>query len=331
MARVTAKAAAAIPSPGLSTDPLDSLDLEVSTRAKDRRPITSAEIQAHPDMKGLSDAAAESLADQVADRLVDLLQDHEPWRQEYIAKLVGYGDLALIAPRFPIEDLPVDADGFTVPDVSLRAGRFGISTVIEPVDYRIRGVCRKEIYRETGWNWTTQVSVGVRSDPLPGLETADYTVGNGEGIGLPGSYTAGYVLPGQIGTNPEGPRLSPGTAPVTARQPSTDYDIDQSTAYGDDRGSWVVPVDRGLSFLLEVTVAGTSAASATEPVWNTTIGGITVDGTVTFTTRAAVQLTATIRQALWMLARLIHFENKSTPCDAEGLWKVKRLLRKSCL
>lgn len=327
--------------PGMASDPIESLDIAVNTKAQDTRPITPDEIKQHPKIAqgaSLSDVAAELLADQISERLLDMLGDRPPWRQEYTANVAGWGDLEMMLPRYPTEAPAPDADGNQVPDVELTrnlfgggSGTFDISVV--PADYRIRGNCRDQLYYDRGWVWTTQVSDGVRPDPLTGLETSDYVVGNGAGAGAVGSYTAGYVLPGQVGSNPEGPRLRTApTAYLTAWQPLTVYGVDQSTAYGDDRGSWLIPADRSLGFMLECTTAGTSLVGPTEPDWDPIIGAETVEaGGPTWTTRAATPLPYAVRQALWFMVDLVNKENLGNICDASSWGKVRRLLAKACV
>jgi hypothetical protein len=168
---------------------------------------------------------------------------------------------------------------------------------------------------------------------LPGLETSDYTVGNGDGMGAAGSLTAGYLMPGQLGSNPEGPRKDPPTAAIENWQENTVYDVGQSTAYGDDRGSFIIPTDRALAgIILECTTTGTTeTGSGNEPAWPTTIGTETTSGTAVFTTRAARVLPRMARQAAWMMASMIDQENRGNMCDGKQWSRVKHMLVKSCL
>ena len=323
MARRVAAAAMPMPGPGLAVDPIEALDLEILTLALDTRPITPAELQQHPDLPTSLDlVVAESLADRIAERLVDLLNDRDVWRQEYQARLIGWGDHELELPRFPIENLPPDANGFSVPVVTLEASDLlSVTTPIDPATYRVYGRCRKRLYRRRFWVGTAPGASSVREDPLPGLENKDYNVG---------PFFAGHVLPGQVGTDPDGPRRSTPVAWNTTRQPSTAYLPDTSTAYGDARGSWIIPTDLSLALLEEVTTGGTSAAGG-DPVWNPVIGGETPDGGVTWTTRAAVILPERVRQALWFLAKIVHQEDKGTTCSVQDMAKVMKLLDRACV
>jgi len=311
------------------------LDLEIKTHAVDTRPVTPAEILTHPKLISLDLITAELLADQVSERMRELVQDRDFYRQEYIVKLPGFGDTALVLPRFPIETPIADAEGEQVPEVSLLRGSglsLGTDLAIEADTYRIRGNCHSELYRDRGWDWTTQVSSGVRPDKLPGLETSDYIVGNGDGLGVAGSLTAGYLMPGQVGSNPEGPRKDPGpTVAIENWKPNTAYDVGKSTAYGDVRGSFIVPTDRALAgIVLECTVAGTTAAGE-EPTWSEVIGAVAVSGGATFTTRAARVLPRLARQAAWMMADMINSENKGSMCDGAQWGRIAHMVRRACL
>lgn len=326
-------ASAAKSAPSLMAADTEILDLEIKTHAVDTRPVTPAEIQTHPTLLSLDDIAAERLADQVSERVRELINDRDFYRQEYVVKLPGWGDTALVLPRFPIETPIADADGFQVPEVSLLRGSalsLGTDQAIEADTYRIRGNCHNELYRDRGWEWTTQASAGVRPDRLPGLETSDYTIGNGDGLGVVGSLTAGYLMPGQVGSNPEGTRKDPPTAATENFQSPASYDVGQSTAYGDSLGSFIIPTDRLLAgIVLECTTAGTTAGA--EPAWSVVIGTETTSGTAVFTTRAARVLPRMARQAAWMMASMIDQENRGNMCDGKQWSRVKHMLLKVCL
>lgn len=332
-------ASAAKFAPSLMAADTEILDLEIKTFAIDTRPVTPAEIQTHPNLLSLADLTAERLADQVSERVREFLNDRDFYRQEYVVKLPGWGDTALVLPRFPIEVPIADADGFQVPEVSLLRGSalsLGTDQAIEADSYRIRGNCHNELYRDRGWEWTTQVSSGVRPDPLPGLETSDYTIGNGDGLGAAGSLSAGYLMPGQVGSNQEGPRKDTPAAAIENWQTGVTYGVSQSTAFGDAQGSFIIPSRASIQadqargrIVLECTTAGTSGA--TEPAWVSTTGATFDDNGLIWTTRAARVLPRMVRQAAWIMADLIDKENRGTVCDGSQWGMIKHMLRKACI
>lgn len=324
-------AAAPTPGPGIAMD-AEPEDLDVSVQAVDTFPITPDEIHTHPSLNNLGAFGSEFLASQVSARLVEMLDGREPWRQGYIARVPGWGDLTLDLPRWPIEEPIADATGFSVPQVTVRSGVSSTNETVKSANYTIKGSrCRKTLYSDLGWQWTTQTSGGVTNRPMPGLELNDYTVGNGGAMGAVGSLTAGYLMPGQIGSNPQGPRLSTPTAALDTWQATTAYGVDQSTANGDAVGSFVRSTDKAQRHLIfECTAAGTSLAS--EPTWNMTIGATTAeDAGPTWTTRAAVELPRIVRDACWLMAKLIYNENKGTPCAHSEWMKVSRWLSGACV
>lgn len=324
---------------GLAVDGQERQIIDVATAAVDTRPITPKEIQSHPNLLGLTDVAAELLADQVSARLVEMINDREPWRQEYVIDLAGWGDQDLTLPRYPIETPIADSDGESVPEVVLLlGGSFGTLTDVFDADrYEISGDstgCRKALYKDTAWPWTTLSSRGVRADPLPGHETSDIQVGNGAGMGVAGSLTCGYIMPGQLGENQAGPREATPSAAVETWQPATVYGVGQSVSFGDARGSFVYPTDRQLAqaFIEECTIAGTSGALVgDEPDWSPVIGSTLDDNGVEWTTRAAQVLPILVRQALFLMSALIHKENKGGECDGGAWGKIAHMIGKACI
>jgi len=328
--------------PSLMAGETEILDLDIVTYAVDKRPITPDEVKLVPGLTSTpDDISAAFLADQVAMRISELIGDREPWRQEYVVRLPGFGDTALVLPRFPVETPIADAEGLQVPEVSLLHGLDTFSTgtdqVVEADTYQIRSNCHKELYRRRGWRWTTQFSSGVRPDPLPGLETSDYTIGNSAGLGAAGSLTAGYLMPGQVGSLPDGPRQDPPAAAIETWQSNTAYGVGQSTAHGDDRGSFVLPSRASIQadssrggIVLECTVAGTTITGS-EPLWDSTIGATEDDNGLIWTTRAARVLPQLARQAAWKLVALIDAENRGVVCDHGQMAKIRHMLIKACL
>jgi len=123
-------------------------------------------------------------------------------------------------------------------------------------EYSIAAPERSTLYRSNGWAKTTLAK--ERGYPGSGDRELEYTV----------AYTGGWVTPGN---------LSDWTA-------STAYTV----------GEFVRSTDVSVLVLFECTTAGTSDSS--EPTWDVDAGDTTVDNTVTWTARAAVELPEDIQE-----------------------------------
>lgn len=99
--------------------------------------------------------------------------------QETVA---GYGDAWLMLSRVPV--------------VSVSSITYLGDTI---TDYTIEDPDAGLLYRENGWEWTTQMRWHLTGHPMPRSEIPRYTV----------QYTAGYLLPGDAGRNlPESVELA---------------------------------------------------------------------------------------------------------------------------
>ncbi len=265
--------------------------LEVTTAAADRRLILPSALEIQ--LSSLSALQAQDLADQVS-RLVEQLLCRAPWRQAYIEQLAGPGGAALRLSRWPIEgEAPTGAAAEDPPAVDVVGG-----SAVALDTYRVVGANRREVYRDALWLYAGQAPPRVHYEA---------------------TYTAGYLMPGQIGEIVAGRH-------VMTWQASTAYATGQSHAYGDDRGSWVLPTTPN-GAVFEVTVSGTTGGS--EPSWDTAIGATTNDNSVAFTAHPDyILLPELARQALIALAGKTNAANNAQSCPAD-CEEAEEMLRKA--
>lgn len=239
------------------------LDLTVTAPATDTRIVLpSALVSALGVTAG---APADALADRVSQLVADRrdMVGRDLWRQAYTERVEGVDQYDLQLARWPIEGDP------TIQNV------FGLAVEFGPdrLDARVTGRNRHSVYRRNGWERPAE------RDPVTGERVAAPSAHH-----YTANYTAGYLMPGQIVT----------------WSAALDVNVGGSAAYDEDPG-WVRATARSVALRFEATVGGTTDAT-TEPVWPTVVDGTVVDGSVTWTARAARELPVGLTEAAQDLA-----------------------------
>ena len=270
--------------------------LEVSVAATDRRVILPSELVIQ--ISSLSVVQSEDLSDQVS-ALVEEMLCRGPWRQTYVEQQRGPGSEILKLSRWPIEgEKSTDAGRAEDPPAVEIVG--GSAVALD--SYRVVGENRRELFRDALWLHPGQAPPRVHYEA---------------------TYTAGYLMPGQLG------HINIVPAPdhhVKVWQTARAYAVDESHAYGDASGGWVLPTaPNGAVF--EVTVAGTTGGS--EPAWDAAIGATTADGTVTWTAHPDyLVMPERARQAVLALAHKVDASNRGVACPA-GCGEAEEMVRKA--
>jgi hypothetical protein len=97
----------------------------------------------------------------------------EPWRQQYLERLAGFGRQILYLSRFPVE---------SISSLTLSGQE------VEAETYYVSGRWRDYLHRELGWPRTGFVHAALTEDFVPGFEELDYAA----------TYWAGWLLPDQV-------------------------------------------------------------------------------------------------------------------------------------
>lgn len=252
------------------------MKVTVTTAAADRRLALPADLVAAPFSLSLADAQKRvDAASAIIAGAKGLGWD--PWRQVYSLRRPGTDAAVLPLWAKPIESIAsvTDIDGGAVAatDYVLIGNGTGILDRLE---------------RISGWVRRYGGSTGISLTPAPESERDAWVI----------AYTAGWLMPGQVGD----------WTATTAYTAST-----ASTSYGATRGSWVRATDRRVQLRFECTTAGTTAG--TEPAaFATAASSDTItDGTVTWTARAASELPADLSEAALELAYYIHKRRRRDP------------------
>lgn len=132
--------------------------------------------------------------------------------------------------------------------------------VVDATSYSVTGNNRHALYRQVGWSFA-----GSSSSPLTGM--VDYP---NQRLYYSVAYTAGYLMPGQVATWTAGGSYAAGG----------------SASYSEDPG-WARATDRTNPLLYEAS--GSGATGGSEPAWPATVGDTVVDGSITWTARAAFE------------------------------------------
>lgn len=241
----------------------------VTTAATDRRMVLPADLVAAPFSLTLADAqkrvdAASAMIASAAGLGWD------PWRQVYSLRRPGTDAAVMPLWAKPVESVSsvTDIDGAAVDatDYSVISNGTGILDRLE---------------RTAGWASLFGGATGISLTPAPESERDAWIV----------AYTAGWLMPGQVG----------------AWSASTAYTAETaSVSYGDARGSWVRATDRRIVLRFQCTAAGTTGAAEPAAFATAAAGDEVTDGTVTWTARAAHELPADLSEAALELALVIH-------------------------
>ena len=222
-------------------------DLTTTAPAVDMRPLPPSVLVTE---LGLSSAAADELADEIGQRLLDFdLVGRPLWRESYSEKLPGPGGIHLLLSRWPVVSDPE-------PVVTTVNG-----DTVDADGYETSGVGGHILERAIGWARTSHSSDRLTGSLTSPASSLYYIV----------AYTAGYLMPGQV-------------ADWSA---SLSVQVDGSTSYGELPG-WVRAPSRRVSLRFEVTTTGVMDAG--EPTWPTVIGDTVASGTAVLTAREAREL-----------------------------------------
>lgn len=213
----------------MTTLPNVSITVAASSRALCERSTVKTEL-------GISDSSQ----DTKLDRLILAFSMYasgpegigrDPWLQTYLERLPGLGGHYLWLSRFPLMSV-----------TSVTEGTGSSPSTIDSTTYSVAGA-RDRLYRADGWSRHT----------LCGPEHATSSVGPALAYNV--TYSAGWVMPGQITTWSAG-------ASVTS-------------------GAWF-KATTDHPFIFRAGGAGTTHAT-TEPTWPTVIGGTVTDNGITWT------------------------------------------------
>ena len=199
------------------------------------------------------------------------------WREGVTERLPGRGRQTLLLSRWPIEDDPP------------------VVTIIDHGDvdidlYSVTGTNRHALVHETRWRLAADRVDALTREPVFPILGLYYSI----------SYTAGYLMPGQVSTWTS----------------STPWGVGQSVSYGaGTEYGWARATDRTVQFRFEVTDG--SGTVLTEPTWPTVVDGEVTAGTVTFTARAAFDLPPYVSSAARTLAEIVDDRDPRTVVEDE--------------
>lgn len=224
-------------------------DVQTIATATDRRILVPSDI-VH--QTGLANNLAEKLSDRVSG-LVESREDllgRPPWRQDYEELVEGTDTDVLQFSRWPIEGNP------TISDVHDNPVEFGD----EPLA-RVTGRSRWGVYRSRGW------SRPARRNRLTGSKRWAPSF-----LKWKLTYTAGFLMPGQVFTWLSGSAVKAGGSRSTGSSPG-----------------WALPTDLSNSLAFFADIDGTTGLS--EPAWPTTVGETIPDNGILWTATEAQVLT----------------------------------------